>query len=349
MRVSPALVLFFLAPAIGELLSGSAPPAEFFNPISLLLLSSLYGSGALLVRELKVRWNKGYVSLFVLGAAYGVIEEGLMVKSFFDPGWMDLGILGVYGRWLEVNWVWSEWLTIYHAIFSIVIPITLVELIYPDMRNKRWLSNRKLAGVTVLLCVVTAFGCVFLTTYRPPLLHYLLSAVLVGALFLLAWKIPNKTGKKGSLNPWKSSRLALFGFFITLILFLLFGAGPTIINNPLVLMLLGIALVFTIFSLLKRYEWNERRLDHKFALAAGALGFFITLTPLQELDKNRLDNTQGMLIVGIVTTIMLILLRKKLKSYLASLEKKDRYCLDCSGEILNKAKFCPNCGIEIAS
>ena len=119
MKGSPALVLFLLVPAIAELLLGSAPPAEFFNPISFLLLASLYGSGAIIVRELKIRWNKGYVSLFVLGAAYGIIEEGLMVKSFFDPKWMDLGILGIYGRWQGVNWVWVEWLTIYHAIFSI--------------------------------------------------------------------------------------------------------------------------------------------------------------------------------------------------------------------------------------
>jgi hypothetical protein len=103
MKGSPALVLFFLAPAIAELLLGSSPPSEFFNPVSLLLLSSLYGSGALVMRELKVRWKKGYVSLFLLGAAYGIVEEGLMVKSFFDPDWMDLGLLGVYGRWIEVN------------------------------------------------------------------------------------------------------------------------------------------------------------------------------------------------------------------------------------------------------
>jgi FtsH-binding integral membrane protein len=319
MKVPPALVLFFLAPAIGELLSGSAPPAEFFNPISLLLLSSLYGSGALLVRELKIRWNKSYVSLFILGAAYGVIEEGLMVKSFFDPGWMDLGTLGVYGRWMEVNWVWAEWLTIYHAIFSIAIPIALVEVAYPDLRNERWLSNRKLAATTVLLCAVTAFGYGFLTTYRPPLLQYLTSAVLVGALFVLARKTPHKTGKNGSLNPSKPLKLALLGFFTTLSLFLLFGAGPTVIGSPAVLMLLGIALVFAIFCLLKRYEWDERRLYHKFALAAGALGFFIAIAPLQELDKSRLDNTQGMLFVGIAAAILLILVRKKLKSYLASL------------------------------
>jgi hypothetical protein len=41
-----------------------------------------YGSGALIIRELKVRWNKGYISMFVLGEAYRIIEEGLMAKSF---------------------------------------------------------------------------------------------------------------------------------------------------------------------------------------------------------------------------------------------------------------------------
>ncbi len=151
MKFPPALLLFFLAPTIAELLLGSSPPSEFFSPISLLLLASLYGSGALIARELKVRWNKGYVSMFVLGAAYGIIEEGLMVKSFFDPYWMDLGILGVYGRWVGVNWVWAEWLTIYHAVFSIAIPISLVELAYPERRNQSWVNNRKLVCLIILL------------------------------------------------------------------------------------------------------------------------------------------------------------------------------------------------------
>ncbi len=52
---SPAIVLFFLSPAIGELLSGSSPPKEFFNPVTLLLLALLYGSGAILCRELTLR------------------------------------------------------------------------------------------------------------------------------------------------------------------------------------------------------------------------------------------------------------------------------------------------------
>jgi hypothetical protein len=323
LKISPAWILFVLAPAIGELLSGSAPPAEFFHPISFLLLSALYGGGALLVREVKIRWHKGYASLFILGAAYGVIEEGLMVKSFFDSGWMDLGLLGVYGRWWEVNWVWAEWLTIYHALFSIVIPITLVEVAYPHMRNERWLSNAQLGGVTILLCAVTAFGYGFLTAYRPPPLQYFLTIVLTGALFLLAWKLPSRTGKNGRLSPSNSSKLAVCGFLTTLAFFLLFGAGPTVISSPLVLMLLGVVLVFALFSLLKRYEWHERSLYHKFALAAGALGFFIALAPLQELDSSRLDSTQGMLIVGIMAAVMLVLLRKKLKASFASLDEQN--------------------------
>jgi hypothetical protein len=313
MKVPPALVLFFLAPAIGELLSGSAPPSEFFKPISFLILASLYGSGALLVRELKVRWNKGYVSLFLMGGAYGIIEEGLLVKSFFDPKWMDLGPLGVYGRWLEVNWVWSEWLTIYHAIFSIAIPISLVELTYLNRRNDRWLSNKKLAGVSVLLCAITMFGFFFLTPYHPPTLQYLLSAVTVFALFLLAWKVPNKKGKNGKSNPWKPLRFTFLGFLFTLAFFLLFGAGPYIFSEPIILMILGLALVLAIFSFIKHFKWDESTLYHKFALAAGAVCFFIVLTPLQELRNGQSENTQGMLIVGIISLLLLILLRRRLK------------------------------------
>jgi probable HAF family extracellular repeat protein len=60
----------------------------------LLVLTALYGSGSILIRELSLRWRKGWPSILALGAAYGIVEEGLMVKSFFDPNWVDLGTLG---------------------------------------------------------------------------------------------------------------------------------------------------------------------------------------------------------------------------------------------------------------
>jgi len=314
-KIPPALVLFLLAPAIAELLSGSAPPSEFFNPFGFLLLASLYGSGALIVRELKLKWKKGYVSMFILGAAYGIIEEGLMVKSFFDPEWMDLGILGSYGRWQGVNFVWAEWLTVYHAVFSIAIPITLTELAYIERRNERWVGNKKLVALAVLLAVVTAFGYFFLTAYRPPLMQYTLTAATVIFLVFLAWKIPSKMGKNGKLQPLSPSKLALTGFLIALSLFLLFMAGPYVIPLPSVLMLLGAALVFAVSSFLKRYRWDEGTLYQKFTLTAGALAFLILLTPLQELDTSRPDNPRGMLLVGIAALILLVLLKRRIKQY----------------------------------
>jgi peptidoglycan/LPS O-acetylase OafA/YrhL len=307
-------VLFFLAPAIAELLSGSSPPSEFFNPIAFALLASLYGSGALIVRELKVRWNKGYVSMFILGAAYGIIEEGLMVKSFFDPEWMDLGILGVYGRWQGVNWVWAEWLTLYHAIFSVAIPITLVELAYFERRNESWVGNKTLGVLVILLGAVTALGYSGLTPYKPPATLYLLSIAVVIIFILFAWKIPSKTGKNG-MRRSKPRRFALVGFLATSALFLLFMLGPHVIPQPSILMALGVVLTFVMFGFFKRYEWNEKTLRQKIALVSGALSFLIILTPLYELDKSRQDNPQGMLIVGIIALVLLLLLNRRLQFY----------------------------------
>jgi len=129
--VPPWLALVLLAPVIGELLSGSAPPAEFFQPFGLTIMVALYGCGALVCRELKTRWRKGVGTLVLLGCGYGVLEEALMVASFYNPRWMDLGVLAGFGRALGVNWVWAVELTMYHALFSVTTPVLLVELAYP--------------------------------------------------------------------------------------------------------------------------------------------------------------------------------------------------------------------------
>jgi hypothetical protein len=55
---------------------------------------------------------------------------------------------------------------------------------------------------------------------------------------------------------------------------------------------------------LKRYDWkNQANLKHLFALASGALTFFILFAPLQEFDKTRPDNTTGMTLVGLASII----------------------------------------------
>ena len=310
----PVWILFILAPSIGELLSGSSPPAEFFNPFVTLLLGALYGSGAILVRELRVRWNKGWPTVLVLGAAYGIIEEGWMVKSFFDPAWMDLGLLGVYGRWAGVNWAWSLGLTIYHAVFSISIPILLVELLFPAHRDEAWLSRRGVIGFTTLLLVDVVFGYLALTPYRPPVLQYLLSIIVVFILIVIARRLPVPTLATSEAAPPRNYRLVILGFAATLAFFICLWALPNTALPALLTMLL-IALVASLTWLgIQRLSQHTALKDiHRLALASGALSFFIVLAPLQQLDQTRPDNTAGMGLVGLAFLILLVWLSRRIQ------------------------------------
>src|ERR1035438_2410124 len=97
-KLPPAWFLFFFAPLTVEYVSGSSP---YLNPFVLVANLLLYGAGTLLIRELRVYWGKGWLTVFILAAAYMVAEEGLMLNTLFDP------LKNTTGRALGVNWVWT--------------------------------------------------------------------------------------------------------------------------------------------------------------------------------------------------------------------------------------------------
>ncbi len=312
----PALALFLLSPIIGELLSGSAPPSEFFTPFGFLMIVCLYGSGAVIIRELKTRWKKGVGSILLLGAAYGVLEEGLLVTSWFSPNWADLGLMASYGRWLDVNWVWAEMLTIYHAVFSITIPILLVELAYPQRRHENWVGRKMLAALSALLLAVTVSGLLLFSTlmnYWTPLPHYLFGIAVMLMFAYAARRLPHDWGMHGHkalpkpIVLWVVAAAAGFAFFLG------FYSSPYLVPWP-VAMLYGPLLVYAMAKLLTRFNWRQNVSDmHVLALCTGALTFFLTFAPLQELDKSRKDVTAGMSLVALAFAIGLIWLGLKTK------------------------------------
>jgi len=307
---SAAWVLLFLSPIVGELLSGSAPPAEFFNPLGFVMLTVLYGGGAILARELTHRWGKGWPTLLILGAAYGIAEEGLMCKSFFDPNWVDLGVLGSYGRWLGVNWVWSLELTIYHTVFSICIPILLVNIMFPSWHTRAWISRRKLVGLFILWVLNAVVIFLAITAYRPPIAQYIGTLALTIGLVILAWRLPykmfeSKASQKSVSHPiW----FLITGFLASVLFFLGVWLLPGTGIHPVLTMFFIIAVAALAGWLVLKMSggglaWSNK---HQLALASGVLGFFIIIAPLQELDKNRSDNTTGMTIVGFAMAIFLL-------------------------------------------
>ncbi|HIH01812.1 TPA: hypothetical protein HA259_07060 [Thermoplasmata archaeon] len=292
------VVLALLSPLIGEMLSGSSPPLEFFNPFLFALLLGMYGAGALLIRELVIRWRKGWAATIALGAAYGIIEEGIAVKSFFDPGWQDLGALAEYGRYLGVNWVWAVWLTIYHSAISICLPILLVALIFPRLESEPLLGRRGLRVVALLFTADIAF-CAVLFTYAqdffPGAGEYLLAFLATAVLVVVAVKVPDEVlSPSGGTPSWRPWRFALLGFAFVLGSFVVAGAAPEGVHPAI---MIGILLLLSAAALLAlaRRIGSARNRPHKAYFAVGLMSVFIVLSPVHEVN-----GMMGMSVVGIV-------------------------------------------------
>jgi len=295
-------ILALMSPAIAEMLSGSSPPLEFFNPIGFLLLLGLYGGGVLIVRELSVIWNIGWAGIVVMGIAYGILEEGVAVKSFFDPGWMDLGGLGEYGRYLGTNWVWAVWLTIYHASVSITLPIIILTMLYPHLRNERLLTRTRFKAVLMILLADVLVCTLLLNPYVPFVPMYALSVIAVFAFTLYAKQLPRGfMMPKGDLPTWSPMRFAALGFLVLLLNFFLAGffvetGVPPVI--PIALMLL--ACLYVALMIARHLGVRENGV-HKAHFVAGMLSFFVMLGVILEFN-----GILGMSVVAVLTALMAV-------------------------------------------
>lgn len=295
-------VLALLSPIIAELLSGSSPPIEFLSPLSFALLLGLYGSGVLVVRELSVIWNRGWMSVIVLGAAYGILEEGVAIKSFFDPFWMDLGGLGEYGRFLGTNWVWAVWLTIFHSMISITLPILILALLYPNLKRERLLTRRKFELVLVIL-LLDVLVCTFvLNNYFPFMPMYFLAIVAVFSLAFYAKHIPKEFMMPREQDPtWAPWKFGVLGFLMLSLDFLLAGAFSGSNIPPVVpVMLMLFVSAFAVVSI-KDFMGRTNNSPQIAALISGPLAFFVLLGVALELG-----GTIGMSIVALVTALFIV-------------------------------------------
>lgn len=156
LRSRPVLCLLLLAPLV-EYLTGSTQLSALLGnpPIFFIFLGQnlgSYGAAVLLIREAKIRWQKGWASVLLLGAAYGIVNEGVGAGTLFNPNTPGFAGLGAYGHWLGVNWVnVAILIPIVHPLFSVSLPILLLDLALPETRGKSLLGSR---GVWVALLVL---------------------------------------------------------------------------------------------------------------------------------------------------------------------------------------------------
>jgi hypothetical protein len=228
-RNFPAYALLLLAPTIPEILTGSTPVSELFYNwlgfvVGFLLDIALYGTGALLIREFAVAYRKGWASILLLGAAYGIAEEGFEVHTFFQPSGAPVGALGSYGHLAGVNWLWALLLTVFHSTYSIALPILLTRLWFPEVKDERWLGSRTIAFLSVLFVTeVVGFG--FIVGHGPTRAALLFFVVLVAILVGLALWVPRDL-LRPKPGPCRIGRIPLvllgaveFGAYVLVLVF----------------------------------------------------------------------------------------------------------------------------------
>ncbi len=275
-RNLPAITLALFAPAIPELLTGSTPISRlFFDPpqfaISFLLDIGLYGTTALLIREFVVVYRKGWASILLLGAAYGIAEEGFAVHTFFQTSGQPVGAMAVYGHAFGVDWLWALGLTAFHATYSIALPILLVFLWFPQARSERWFGRRGIASIaSIYLAEVVIFA--FVVGHGPSREALLFFLGVVAVLLALAWRAPRDLLAVAH-GPGRAGRTGLFlagtvGFDAWVVMILL-SAGGRVPAVVAALLLVGLNLV--VLGYVLRRVGAERLEKSEFYFATGML------------------------------------------------------------------------------
>jgi hypothetical protein len=297
-----------LAPFLGEMISGSSPPSEYFQPLTFLLLTMLYGTGAVVIREIARRWKKGWVSILLMGMAYGIFEEGVMVRSFFDPGWQDLGQLAFYGRWIGVNWIWSIALTIFHAVVSISIPIAITEMLYPEKKDTLWLSKNELIISIIIFFINALLGPFF--GMKISTAGMLASILSITGLVFLAYKWPVITEENKFIKAASQWKIISVGSLLMVGLIAGMWILPSL-SVPWIITFIYLSGLPWIgiqwFRRLGVNRWTEKQ---QWAGVIGLLIPWLLLDVFLELDNaTRPDDTSGMILSALLFSTLLIIMR----------------------------------------
>jgi len=275
-RFAPVLSLLVLTPLVAEYLLGSLP----MSMIAILpLMAALYGSAALLIRETARRIGGGWGSIALLGLAYGLIEEGLLDQSLFNPDYLHLRLLDYgYVPWLGTGLPWLIYVLTIHVVWSICVPIGLVEALFPARRTERWLGAIALAGFALLFVAGAAAITVFTYKVAPFMAspgQLIGAALAAGAAIAAAFACPRYRPDAGERRGPAAWLLFVAAFLAGSVVMACRYFGPAL-NWPwplCVAVMLAIEAGFVIFVIgaTRGRRWNDFQ---RLALVAGGLAVY---------------------------------------------------------------------------
>lgn len=257
------LVLVVLAPWSAEIGWGGLPVADV--PLVLLFLAPLYGSAALLVRELARRTGRGWPTMVLLGAAFGVLQAGVVDQSLFNPAYGRFDFQHpVHVGGIDISLYYLMAFVSGHVVASIAAPVAIAEAWSRD-GAEAWLTRRALWAVGVVYVLASVVNHVGVKAdeghgfQASPLqtgLALTTAAALVG--LGLSWRRRPVTTSRVPA-PWLLGGLG----FVAYLLYLPGEGATALVVAVVVIAVVGVA----VGSWARSTAWTS---GHTTALAVGA-------------------------------------------------------------------------------
>jgi hypothetical protein len=178
-RIAPALALLIIAPLIAEFLLGD------FNIRQIGFIAvfiPVYGTGALLIRELTRQARRGWPTMLALSLAYALIMEGFANQTLFNPNYAGQRLLD-YGfiPGLGTSFNFSVYVLTLHVVWSMGSSIALAE----GLAGARWADPWLRLPGRVVTALLTILGCVAIASFALRTFHFVASTTQFAAVAVL--------------------------------------------------------------------------------------------------------------------------------------------------------------------
>lgn len=213
-HISAVAIMMALTTLLPEMLSGNTPVNMMVNPAVFFFYLFAYGLPVLVIREFVVRNAIGFAGLFLLGLAYGIINEALFAKTVFLQTGIPVDVYDGYGFAFGIQWAWTAFILPWHAIASVILPISFSHQFVPEAAGKSWLGKRLALGLAALLLVLISVFYLYEDTSplpRSPQMLILLWGS-IGTLALVAVRLgPMRKLGTVAFSKWRQIALGFSG------------------------------------------------------------------------------------------------------------------------------------------
>jgi len=313
----PVACLLFLSPLIGEYLLGSLPASM----IGLLpLMMAMYGAGAILIREAVRATGGGWGSIVLLATAYGLFEEGFVTQSLFNPNYLHLRLLDFgYLPWLGTALPWAVFVIAIHVVWSITVPIALVESAFADRRDRPWLGTTG----RVLYALAFVAGCTAIAVFSYRQVPFMASPLQFGvvgvsilALCVTAFRLPKPAAGPAATAP-HGIVLLLASFVAGSVLMLASRKAQSEWHlgwQAVVALELAVLAAFVGFVVAQTRtgRWSESR---RFALPAGAFLVYAWIGFLTDINLHGKADLVGHTILAALLCVALVAIGMRVRAH----------------------------------